>query len=546
MSTIYPDLTCNFPNSIDPNKTFSDVTSTTKDLVNQYYTYKEAGNDSAAIDILTQNPDLKNTIITHEVIQLIYDMCIAQQRFYTSDVRNTLTTIVHYKGAFNETTKYSMFDLVTYNYRAYLCNSSDVAVGTLPTASGWDRITFQGESGTGMAFYTAWDNAQAYKVQDCVPYSNKLYVCIQANTNQIPLDNPTYWKVVITAPKQIVISTTQPENQDENDIWYKKNVSNNTFETWEKNNNNSYSRLIPYLTASDVGARPSTWTPTYNEVGAPSLSSHNSLVSQMTSVEASVAQLETNLNGSWRTLLTNTRPPYLSSNTIYYIVNDSGCLAQLARFGSKDISLMPFGVSDIDYLAVCVVYKKCDAMKMGSSYTVEPTYVASDIQDFTGTSYSGIGGSSLSLTSSKVSGTIQGNVYDAKNFFIGFTFELVTNSGVHIPIERDRYNWNGWMDSLYKLVNGITSLKISGVFTREYYVWTTAHMLSNTISFPNNSNSVTENFEISSIPTGAGLSSYYGVCPSVSNSSSVTVGINFSCSINGRSITCKVEDHISH
>ena len=243
MSTIYPDLTCNFPNSIDPNKTFSDVTSTTKDLVNQYYTYKEAGNDSAAIDILTQNPDLKNTIITHEVIQLIYDMCIAQQRFYTSDVRNTLTTIVHYKGAFNETTKYSMFDLVTYNYRAYLCNSSDVAVGTLPTASGWDRITFQGESGTGMAFYTTWDNAQAYKVQDCVPYSNKLYVCVQANTNQTPLNNPTYWASVITAPKQIIISPTQPENQDENDIWYNFNSADNSFESYKKNSDGTYSKI---------------------------------------------------------------------------------------------------------------------------------------------------------------------------------------------------------------------------------------------------------------------------------------------------------------
>ena len=243
MSATYTDLTNNFPNSIDPNRTFSDVTSTNKDLVNQYYTYKEAGNDSAAIDLLTQNPDLKNTIITHETMQLIYDMCISQERFYASDVRTTLTTIVHNKGTFSETTKYSMFDLITYNYRAYLCNSSDVAIGTLPTASGWDRITFQGESGTGMAFYTAWDSSQAYKVQDCVPYSNKLYVCIQANTNQTPLDNPTYWQVVVTAPKQIIISATQPENQDENDIWFNFNSADNSFESYKKNNDSTYSKI---------------------------------------------------------------------------------------------------------------------------------------------------------------------------------------------------------------------------------------------------------------------------------------------------------------
>lgn len=245
MSATYSDLTCAFPNSLDPNLTFSDVTSANKDLVNQYYAYKESGDDSSAIDILTQHPDLKTTIITHETFQLLYDMCIAQERFYTSDFRTTVTTLVHNKGEFDNAVQYSMFDLVVYNYKAYLCNSSDVPIGTLPTTDSWDRITFQGPSGTGMAFFVTWDSAHDYVVQDCVPYGDKLYVCVQANTNMNPADNPNYWTSIITVPQQIMISSGQPENQNKNDIWYKTNSTDNSFEVWKNNGDNTYSQMNP-------------------------------------------------------------------------------------------------------------------------------------------------------------------------------------------------------------------------------------------------------------------------------------------------------------
>jgi hypothetical protein len=244
MSATYSDLTCAFPNSLDPNLTFSDVTSANKDLVNQYYTYKESGDDSSAIDILTQHPDLKTTIITHETFQLLYDMCIAQERFYTSDFRTTVTTLVHNKGEFDNAVQYSMFDLVVYKYKAYLCNSSDVPIGTLPTTDSWDRITFQGPSGTGMAFFVTWDSAHDYVVQDCVPYSNRLYVCIQANYGKQPDISPDYWKSVVFNPKQILYSVNQPENQAEGDIWLEKEDSGH-ITVHIKNDASTYDNLYP-------------------------------------------------------------------------------------------------------------------------------------------------------------------------------------------------------------------------------------------------------------------------------------------------------------
>jgi len=244
MSATYSDLTCAFPNSLDPNLTFSDVTSANKDLVNQYYTYKESGDDSSAIDILTQHPDLKTTIITHETFQLLYDMCIAQERFYTSDFRTTVTTLVHNKGEFDNAVQYSMFDLVVYKYKAYLCNSSDVPIGTLPTTDSWDRITFQGPSGTGMAFHTTWSNETSYAVEDCVPYSNRLYVCIQANYGKQPDISPDYWKSVVFNPKQILYSVNQPENQAEGDIWLEKKDSGHVA-VHIKNDALTYDNLYP-------------------------------------------------------------------------------------------------------------------------------------------------------------------------------------------------------------------------------------------------------------------------------------------------------------
>jgi len=138
-----------------------------------------------------------------------------------------------------------MFDLVVYNYKAYLCNSSDVPIGTLPTTDSWDRITFQGPSGTGMAFFVSWDSAHNYVVQDCVPYGGKLYVCVKANTNMKPADNPNYWTSIITVPQQIMISSGQPKNQNENDLWYKTNSTDNSFEVWKNNGDNTYSQMNP-------------------------------------------------------------------------------------------------------------------------------------------------------------------------------------------------------------------------------------------------------------------------------------------------------------
>lgn len=306
------------------------------------------------------------------------------------------------------------------------------------------------------------------------------------------------------------------------------------------------------LTSGDVGAVPTSRTVnghalssnvslTAADVGAPTLSSHSSLVSQLTSTQASVAQLQTNLNGSWKTLVTETKPSSLSSNTIYYIVNDSGCLAQLVKFGGKDINFMSFYVDDIDYLAVCLVHEEYSYVLMGTSST-PPTYIQTGNGSLTGLTFSGMGSSNLHVGTIKQTGTVNGHSYDGLEHVLGITFELVTKTGVHIPIEKQRYNYNGWMDDLYKFINGITSFIISGsVNTGAAYSWYINLFLTN-----NQANAATKSVEITKVSYGAGTRTEFGCSPQQSSGSTISLTESFSCSINGKNIPCKVEDHISH
>jgi hypothetical protein len=246
MSKTYTDLIyTNFPDGTDDLHTYSDVTASTKDLVNQYYTYKQAGNDAEAANLISTHPELNGVIITHEDFQRLEDRGIAQERFYKSNVLDIIAHAIKNRGQFSSVIQYNEFDIVAYNNQIYWCTGNNVPIGNLPTdTSNWVKISFQGESGTGMAFHTTWSNETSYTVEDCVPYSNRLYVCIQANYGKQPDISPDYWKSVVFNPKQILYSVNQPENQAEGDIWLEKKDSGNVV-VHIKNDALTYDNLYP-------------------------------------------------------------------------------------------------------------------------------------------------------------------------------------------------------------------------------------------------------------------------------------------------------------
>ena len=221
MSNTNPDLTNHFPDGLDLNFLYYEMTSTDKTYVDQYYAYMAANDIPSANALFVTYPRLEGLIVTSQRMQYHNDEILSIERFYFSDFQKYITTAVKYKGAYSSSVAYSMLNIVTYNYKAYQCMSSNCPIGTLPTNTAyWTLQTIQGESGTGMAFYTSWDNTQSYKIQDCVPYDGYLYVCIQAHTNQNPSTATAYWSQIITIPKQIVTSASQPSGQGSDEFWY--------------------------------------------------------------------------------------------------------------------------------------------------------------------------------------------------------------------------------------------------------------------------------------------------------------------------------------
>ena len=221
MSSTNQDLINQFPDALDPNFLYYEMTSTDKTYVDQYYTYMAANDIPSANALFATYPRLEGLIVTSQRMQYHNDEILSLERFYFSDFQKYITTAVKYKGAYSPSAAYSMLNVVTYNYKAYQCMSSSCPIGTLPTSTTyWVSLTLEGISGTGMAFYTSWSNSQAYKLQDCVPYAGVLYVCIQAHTNQNPSTATAYWSSVITVPKQILISSSQPSGQGTDELWY--------------------------------------------------------------------------------------------------------------------------------------------------------------------------------------------------------------------------------------------------------------------------------------------------------------------------------------
>ena len=222
MSVTYQDLAnTSFPDSIDNLVLYVDENISNKPYIDQINAYIQAGNFTGAQAVMTAHPELANVIINAASLQRLMDANIAVQRTWSSSIFSQIANIVKNKGAYNSTTLYPMFSIVTYNYQAYMNIATSTPKGTLPTnTTYWTVLTLQGIAGTGMAFYTSWSSTQAYKLQDCVPYNNNLYVCIQAHTNQNPATATAYWSSIITIPKQIPISSSQPSGQGTDELWY--------------------------------------------------------------------------------------------------------------------------------------------------------------------------------------------------------------------------------------------------------------------------------------------------------------------------------------
>lgn len=152
MSTTYPALTeTNFPDSIDTMSRMSDLNASDVAAVAQYYSYYNAGNMTAAAQVITDNA-LDNKIFNAEKFNKLIDALVAMQRFFKSDA-------YAYKGAYNSSESYLVGNIVFDSEYgcAYICQKACKGVRPTQNASSenWGLIALrgatgpQGEPGTG-------------------------------------------------------------------------------------------------------------------------------------------------------------------------------------------------------------------------------------------------------------------------------------------------------------------------------------------------------------------------------------------------------------
>jgi len=224
LSATYPSLSNNFPDSKDTMIKMSDASYAYKDLIAQYYAYKNAGNDTAAAQLLTDNPTLDTMILNAAKINRFNDIALSLEWFFKDDVETYLESRFAYIGEYDSGATYTKGNIVSLNGEGFICRV-DSSVGVSPTAhittTNWAIIAkqgIQGVSGTGLSPRGGWDNLTTYYVNDCAAHNNILWQCLVQNSASEPVSGNTNWLALLDL-STLVCSATQPTNQAVNSVW---------------------------------------------------------------------------------------------------------------------------------------------------------------------------------------------------------------------------------------------------------------------------------------------------------------------------------------
>ena len=229
MSTTYTDLTeTQFPDKVDDLSRMSDLTVSDVALVNQYYTYYNAGNLAAAAQLLIDNPTLMNKIFNAAKFNILRDALIALQRYYKSDVQtyidstreslqDEIDTFVP-MGTYSSSTSYVKNNIVTYSGNGYICKQSckGKTPGTTAGADYWQLIASKGDkgdSGTGLTFRGTYSSTTAYTKDDSVTDGHAIWAALKASTGQTLVEGE-YWTKAIDIPEITIDTAMSSESKN--------------------------------------------------------------------------------------------------------------------------------------------------------------------------------------------------------------------------------------------------------------------------------------------------------------------------------------------
>lgn len=213
---------------------YQDIQISDVSLQSQFATLWMNGSYAEALDLLQNSGQLDTKAFMAEIMLKIGASLLAIEERYYNDFEDALQldltafneSIAQFRarGNWDSTVAYEVGNVVIYNNQAYMCIEANT--NQLPTnTTYWALLGLVGETGvagTGANLRYQWGSLVQYIINDAVVYGDAIWVALQNNVGQPPTQGSEYWEVFVEFPKiQIMVSNTPPNNLYDGLIWIK-------------------------------------------------------------------------------------------------------------------------------------------------------------------------------------------------------------------------------------------------------------------------------------------------------------------------------------
>lgn len=136
------------------------------------------------------------------------------------------------RGTYISTQQYYVNNFVIYNQELYYCIEQP-PVGTLPTdTTYWLYLGLRGLKGApglDVVMKYGWNNSTQYSLNDLVIYNNNVYVATQPNINVTPGSGDIWMLFFGIEPGHLYVGTTPPTTPINNIVWFQTEVDPLTY-----------------------------------------------------------------------------------------------------------------------------------------------------------------------------------------------------------------------------------------------------------------------------------------------------------------------------
>lgn len=213
---------------------YQDIQLSDVSLQSQFANAWLSGNYSYALQMLSNNPQLNSKAFMASVMQNIGTYLSALESYYFTDFEDVLDIQLDiFNNAVNqfrqrnqwvETETYVVGNFVVYQNAVYLCIEANI--NQLPTnETYWAYVGLIGETGAdGIAgeLKYQWSSVVSYYVGDVIVYGDAMWYATQNSNGQVPQANSEYWEVFLDFPVvKIIISRTEPTSPYEGLVWFR-------------------------------------------------------------------------------------------------------------------------------------------------------------------------------------------------------------------------------------------------------------------------------------------------------------------------------------